>query len=281
MSASEPIPGLARNRAKETLAAGGYATGTWLQLVRSPSIVRLIAAAGFDMVFIDMEHSSFDWQTVGDMCEMARAEGITPVVRPYDRSGPVVNRVQDLGAMGLVFHDVTSRAEVDALLAIVRYPPEGHRGVSAGAAATDYRVGDGKALQAAVNAHTLLGIQIESAAGVDGLDGILRGGGVDLVEIGRNDLSTSLGVPLQARHPRVLEALDRVVSVATAHGVAVGVTAASPEDAKDLVDRGVRSLGYGIDKNVLGGAYRSMREVLGALIDAAPARDAAATGRRR
>ncbi|MBU6422887.1 MAG: hypothetical protein KGQ88_02495, partial [Chloroflexi bacterium] len=242
---SEAIVGLTRNRAKEKLASGGYATGTWLQLVRTPSVVRLIAAAGFDMVFIDMEHSSFDWQTVGDMCELARAEGIAPIVRPYDRTGPLVNRVQDLGAMGLVFHDVTSRAEVDELLRIVRYPPDGHRGVSAGGPAVDYRTGDGKTLQAAVNAHTLLAIQVESAAGVDGLDGILRGGGVDLVEIGRADLSTSLGVPLQPRHQRVLDAVDRVVSVAVKHGVAVGVTAASPEDAEDLIRRGVRSLGYG------------------------------------
>lgn len=269
MSAPEGITGLARNRAKEKLAAGGYATGTWLQFVGTPSVVRMIAAAGFDMVFIDMEHSSFDWRTVGDMCDMARAEGITPIVRPYDMSGPVVNRVQDLGAMGLVFHDVTARAQVDALLAVIHYPPSGHRGVSAGAAPTDYRVGDGRVLQAAVNAHTMLGIQIESATGLERLDEILRGGGVDLVEIGRADLSTSLGVPQQARHPRVLEAIDSVISVASRHAVAVGVTAVSPDDARDLVARGVRSLGYGADKSILGTAYRSMNDTLRALIEPA------------
>lgn len=258
--------GVRRDRLKDILSSGGCAKGTWLQFVRTPAVVRMIAAAGFDAVFIDAEHSSFDWATISDMCDLARAEGITPVVRPSELSGPMINRVQDLGAMGVIFHDITSRAQVEALLRIIHYPPSGSRGVSAGAAATDYRVGDGRELQAFVNAQTLLAIQIESTAGVEALDTILAGGGVDLVEIGRNDLSTSLGVPLQARHPLVLDALDRVVGTATQHQVAVGVTASSAEDAADLIRRGVRCVGYGIDKNVLGTAYRTMASTLASLI---------------
>lgn len=276
--ASTGPAGVRRARLKDILASGGYATGTWLQFVRTPAVVRMIAAAGFDAVFIDAEHSSFDWETIADMCELARAEGITPVVRPPEIRGPLVNRVQDLGAMGLIFHDITSRSQVETLLRTIHYPPSGVRGVSAGAAPTDYRVGPGRELQAFVNEQTLLAIQIESAAGIRELDRILTGGGVDLVEIGRNDLSTSLGVPLESRHPLVLEAVDHVVDTAARHKVAVGVTATSDEDAADLVRRGVRCIAYGIDKNVIAGAYRSMAARLSSLIGAR--RPPAEEGRR-
>jgi 2-keto-3-deoxy-L-rhamnonate aldolase RhmA len=47
------------NPLKAALAAGRAQIGTWINLVRTPSILPLLKSAGLDYARIDMEHSSF------------------------------------------------------------------------------------------------------------------------------------------------------------------------------------------------------------------------------
>jgi 2-keto-3-deoxy-L-rhamnonate aldolase RhmA len=226
----------------------------------------MVAAAGYDFVFIDAEHSSLTWEVVGDMCEMARAAGLAPIVRPYGNDGSVASRFLDIGALGLMFHDVVRRSEIEALRDAVLYAPEGHRGVTTRSSPTDYRDGNGRALQKFVNDQTMLVIQVESRLGINNIDEMLAGGGVDVVEIGRQDLSTDLGVPQEVRHPIVLEAVDEVVAACKRYGVAPGMNTSSREDIQDLIGRGIRCFSYGVDKNWLTGAYRSGMDLFHELI---------------
>ena len=55
------------NKTLEILRRGGTAYGCAIQSYRSAEIPRAFAAAGFDYVFIDMEHGGFDFETVQDM----------------------------------------------------------------------------------------------------------------------------------------------------------------------------------------------------------------------
>ena len=48
------------NTTRERLAKGEIVYGCGLQVYRAPEIPRLFAAAGFDYVFIDLEHGSFN-----------------------------------------------------------------------------------------------------------------------------------------------------------------------------------------------------------------------------
>lgn len=249
------------NHLKATLAAGGHAIGTWLVMSRSPAVVRMAAAAGFDFVFVDTEHSDYSWETVGALCDTARACDLVPVVRPYDAGSGLANRIQDLGAMGLMYHDVRCRAEVEALLTAMRYPPRGTRGLSSYGAGMDYLSGPGEALRAGADDNTMLVIQIESAEGVERIDEILTGGGVDLVEVGRGDLASSLGVPMQPRHAKVDATLAHLVERCAAHGVAVGVNCTSIEDGRDMLALGVRSLCYANDRRILQDAYARAAEL--------------------
>lgn len=258
------------NHVKARLVGGGHAFGTWVAAVRSPSVARMIAAAGFDFAFVDTEHSEFSWETVATLCDMARANDIVPIVRPYEQSGPLVNRIQDLGAMGLMFHDVTSRREVDDLLGWMRYPPLGNRGASSHGAAMDYVLGAGSDLKRHINESTMLLIQIESVSGVERIDEILAPGGVDVVEIGRGDLSTSLGVPHEVRHPLVLETVDRIVAACEEHGVAAGVNCVSIEDAEDMLHRGVRCISYSSDRRILVETYHSVMSELRRILPSQP-----------
>lgn len=255
--------GLRGNAVKTTLSNGGAAFGTWVSMVRGPGIIRMIAGAGFDFVFIDVEHSDFSFETLGVLCETARICGITPIVRPYGTDGPLANRLQDLGAMGLMFHDVTSRADVERLVSWTHYPPEGVRGGTSLIGATDY-VTDvpGAEVQRFINDNMLFIAQVESMDGVDHIDAVLAGGGVDVVEIGRGDLSTSLGFPYEIRHPRVLEAVDEVIAACHRHNVTAGVNCVSEDDVADMVARGVRCISYASDRRILSSSYVAAKSML-------------------
>ncbi|MEX0789361.1 MAG: aldolase/citrate lyase family protein, partial [Actinomycetota bacterium] len=95
--------------------------------------MRMIQAAGYDFVMIDMQHSSLSNVTVADMCEMARGVGLVPIVRPVSHAPEIGGRVLDMGAAGLMHFDVSSRQQVDEFLRWMRCTPQGTRTVSRGA----------------------------------------------------------------------------------------------------------------------------------------------------
>lgn len=262
MTADLDGPRLVPNRMKEKFAAGDSVFGVWIDSMRTPAIVRIAAAAGVDFVFIDMEHSSLSYETVGDMCEMARACGVTPVVRPFTTDIASVGRLLDIGAQGIMYHDVQRVDEVLTARDSSFYPPVGKRGHTTASTAQDFQSGPGDAIKKAVNDETLVAIQIESRRGVEELDTLLDPGIVGFIEIGRGDLSTDLGYPGETRHPETLAAVDRVIATATEHGVPVGTLCTRLDDAEDMLRRGMRSIVYPNERNQLLSIYTETMSAL-------------------
>jgi 2-dehydro-3-deoxyglucarate aldolase/4-hydroxy-2-oxoheptanedioate aldolase len=90
------------NHTRERLAKGETVLGCSIQSYRSPEIARTFAAAGFDYVFIDMEHGSFNLETVQDMITAANGAGITPIVRVAELLYSLVARLLDASAQGII-----------------------------------------------------------------------------------------------------------------------------------------------------------------------------------
>lgn len=245
---------------RDRLRAGEVVHGTWVMYVRTPSILRMIGAAGLDFAFVDMQHSSFDSETVADMCEFGRAVGVAPIVRPAASTPASVARILDWGAVGIMFSDVRGRAEIDDYVAWMRHPPRGARSVSVGGPSAHYRLTVDSAYLEDQGRQTILAVQVESAEGVAAIEEIAGHPEVDLVEIGRNDLAASFGIPGNTTHRRVWEAVQHVVDVCGRQGICVGVNARNAEDAADLRRAGVRCLSYSSDKAILGRQYRAFRE---------------------
>ena len=65
------------NKTRERLSRGETVFGCGLQCYRSAEIARTFAAAGFDYVFIDMEHTGFDLRDIQVMVLAAERYGIT------------------------------------------------------------------------------------------------------------------------------------------------------------------------------------------------------------
>ena len=103
---------LIENKVKKTLKAGGTVIGCQVAEVRSPNIALLYGTAGFDFIFIDMEHGGFDLETVGDFITASKAANIMPIVRVPALEEHFLSRPLDLGACGLMVPHIQTREQV-------------------------------------------------------------------------------------------------------------------------------------------------------------------------
>src|SRR5260221_9153020 len=75
------IRDILRNTVKEKLARGEVVASMTVRLVRTVEIARIANTAGFDTLYVDLEHSSFSLETCGQICMAALEAGGTPFVR--------------------------------------------------------------------------------------------------------------------------------------------------------------------------------------------------------
>ena len=99
---------LLRNHIKEKLSNGRPVFSMTVRLVRSVDIASIAYTAGFDSVYIDLEHSSFPLDALGQICMACNHLGVTPLVRVPGLDPSLIGRVMDIGAMGVILPGVES-----------------------------------------------------------------------------------------------------------------------------------------------------------------------------
>jgi 4-hydroxy-2-oxoheptanedioate aldolase len=228
------------NRVKRALRDGQVQIGTWINAVRTPQITQVLAAAGFDFVYIDMEHSAFSIETVGDLCTAALGAGLVPIVRPPAKEPHLLSRPLDSGAMGLLIPHVDTREEAEAVVRAIRFPPAGARGMAGQGVHTGFARIPAEANIRSTHEETLLLVQIESDRGIRDLDGILTIDGIDGAVIGRGDLAADLGVPGQIDHLEVSRRVEMLIAACRRHGRIPGLLVHDVASARTWIDRGIR-----------------------------------------
>jgi 2-keto-3-deoxy-L-rhamnonate aldolase RhmA len=238
-----PLTNILRNRLRS-----GDVLYSSIVTLSDPAAVEIAAAAGADLVGIDLEHTSLSLEHLVNHLRAARAHNIGTLVRPSSAGAVDILRVLDAGADGLLLPGIDSVESAAAALAAGRYPPLGTRGVS-GASRSDVYGAHGyaglHALTVAANEEVVLGLLIETAEAVRGIDKIVELPGIDLVQIGVNDLAASMGILDPPSHPEMGKAVDAVFAACRRKGIAIGmrVKAVSfPLTAPELRQRGVRLL---------------------------------------
>lgn len=193
----------------------------------SPLSVELIAAACYDFVVIDLEHPLLGAEQLAAMLLAARASGIAALVRvaaPHQ-----VQQALDAGAEGIVFPRVRSAQAAHDAVRLCHFAPRGERGLNA-TWHSRYGRDDLMAAIDAVCRQTLVVAMIEDLAGIEQVDAIAAVDGVDVLLEGAADLSQSLGLPWQTRHPDVRAAVARVREAARRHGKTFCALPRAPED---------------------------------------------------
>jgi 2-dehydro-3-deoxyglucarate aldolase/4-hydroxy-2-oxoheptanedioate aldolase len=146
--------------------------------------------------------------------------------------------------------NVKDAVEARAIVRAVKYAPLGERGVALGTSNTDFRAVDANQFLTWANQNTTVICQIESQTGLDNLDEIATTPGVDVLWVGHFDLSHSLGIAGQLRHPRLVEALRLVAATARRHGLAAAIQPRTLEQASEWLALGYNVISYGADIGV-------------------------------
>jgi 2-keto-3-deoxy-L-rhamnonate aldolase RhmA len=243
----ETIADILRNPVKEKLARGEVVASMTVRLVASIEIAALAKAAGFDTLYIDVEHSSLSLATTSQICIAALGIGIAPFVRVPSIGH--VGRVLDGGALGVIAPHIRSAAEARAVVRAAKFPPLGERSAAGGLPHLQYRSFPQAEANRALNDATTVMVQCESAEFLDHADEIMAVEGVDMAMIGTNDLLADWDLTGQYEHPRVREAYARVIAAAGKHGkhVGVGGLATRPQLAAEFVRMGARYVSTGTD----------------------------------
>ena len=222
--------------------------GLW-QALASPYTAEICAGAGFDWLLIDGEHAPNDVPLILNQLQAIAAYNVEPVVRPAVGDPVLIKQLLDIGARSLLVPMVESSAQAVELVRSTRYPPNGVRGVGAAIARASRWARTSAYLQNAEDEICLL-VQIESLAGLDALDHIVRVSGVDGVFIGPSDLAASLGHLGNPGHARVQEAIEHAIATIRAGGKAAGILA-SETLAPRYLALGATFVAVGTDVTVL------------------------------
>ena len=238
-----------RNSVKEKLQRGEVVASITVRLVPTVEIVRIAKTAGFDSLYIDLEHSSFSMATASQLCIMALEAGIPAFVRVPANTPEYISRVLDGGALGVIAPGVRSAAEAREVVAAAKYPPLGARGLSGGLPQLEFRSFPAAQALPALNDATTVMVQFESAAALAAREEIVAVEGVDMVMIGSNDLLADLGHPGEYEHPLLLDAYRRTIAACAKRGkhVGVGGLASRPDLVEKFVRLGARYVSTGTD----------------------------------
>jgi 2-keto-3-deoxy-L-rhamnonate aldolase RhmA len=233
-------PWFTPNRLKQALRAGKTAVGTMLIEIRQPSVMQFLANAGFDFVLIDNEHGPFTIETIADLSRAARSVGITPIVRVPELTYAAITQPLDAGAQGIMAPRITDRAEVLAVLQMMKYPPAGKRGSVMARGHMNFQSGAvGEAMEA-MNEETLLIVQVETREALDRIEDILAVSGVDVALVGPNDLSIALGKPGNLDDPPFIRAIERTVAACRRRAVVPAIHVNDLERAVAWARKGMR-----------------------------------------
>ncbi len=237
------------NKVKEKLKKGEVAYGQMVLELFSAGVGPMLSAAGMEFVLYDMEHGRCDISMVAQMIALSRTTDIVPMVRVPDLNSAPLSRVLDLGARGVMVPRVETRAQMEDIVALLKYAPEGRRGVALGIAHDLYRAG-GPSSFAESNADIMVIALLETVKAFENLDAIVSVPGLDVAWMGHYDLTVSMGIPAQFDHPRFLAAMDDLVATCKRHNVAPGFLPATPADTIHWIKKGFRMISLGSDIGV-------------------------------
>ncbi|KAK6226071.1 HpcH/HpaI aldolase [Colletotrichum tabaci] len=216
---------IAPNNLLSLASQGKICTAFGIKIIAGGEIVQIAKAAGYDSLFIDLEHTTLTIRDAGQLCITANSAGITPFVRvPHECGLGFMQKVLDAGAMGIIVPHIHTVDDARRVINVSKYPPLGHRSISAGFSHFEYAPLQPSVIQAELNAAgSTVFIMIETADALSNVDEIAALPGCDVLLVGSNDLASEIGTLPDWDHPEFIEALRKVGAAASRHGKQMGI----------------------------------------------------------
>jgi 2-keto-3-deoxy-L-rhamnonate aldolase RhmA len=214
------------------LSSGECVDAVWLSL-GSVALCEIAARSEPGVVVIDMQHGLWERATLEAAIGIAAI--YAPVmVRVADHSAAAISQALDAGAEGILAPLIETAQQAAAIGSAARFPPAGNRSGGGIRPLHDFPryVDDARR-------STVVGVMIETRAGLEQADAIAADPNVDLVFIGTGDLALALGEFPKAglAHARACAA---ILSACEARGLVCGAFTGSIEAARQMRDKGYR-----------------------------------------
>ena len=228
------------NPVRSRLARGEVSLGMSLRQPRATSIAEVAKRAGFDFLFLDLEHGSVSPETAAEVSFAALQAGIASFVRIPENEHWIGTQVLNGGATGLVAPHVETQTAAEEVVAHHKFPPVGERSFPGPMAHFVWGRVPRQEATATVNAATMIVAQIESPEAVANADEIAGVDGIDVLMVGVGDLGQSLDASGPGA-PEIADAVRTVSRAAEAHGKWAGFGGvANPDLVADYVGLGAR-----------------------------------------
>ena len=250
-----------KNRVKEMLKAGQATVWVFVG-IGHPEVAEIMANVGFDWIVFDMEHGPLNTETVQSMIQAMSGTDTVPFVRVAWNDPVLIKRALDVGAYGLVIPWVNTRDEAAKAVRACKYPTAGIRGVGP-RRASKYGL-ETKDYLAMADEEIMVTVQIEYIDAVNNIDEILSADGIDAFFIGPWDLSASMGFlrELPKRHPKVVEAINKVLEAGKRTGVPAGIFAGNVESTNDYIAQGFQFVALVDDVSYLLRAKEDLEKIV-------------------
>jgi 2-keto-3-deoxy-L-rhamnonate aldolase RhmA len=252
-----------QNVMKSLMKSGKVVASFNVNRWRHVDVAEIAKGAGFEWLFLDLEHSVLSEEMAAQMCVTALAAGVTPIARVGMDQHYQAARLLDAGAQGIVFPHVDTVEQAAAAVRATKYPPLGTRSLTAPLAQAEFKRSVDPQSLAALNAETLTIVMIETRTAVANAGAIAAVEGVDGLMIGTSDLSADYGISGDPGHPDILAAYGEVAAAARAANRFFGMGGVY---SKDLITRylkfGVQFLLGGADVSFVMEGARTRRDMI-------------------
>ncbi len=203
------------NTAKQKLAAGKQIVGVTISSP-DPNMYCALANAGYDFLWIEMQHSPLTYGDVARMIWACRGSQAMPFIRVPDATESDIQKATDIGALGIIVPTVDTVEKAEAAVKWSKYPPMGRRSQGMG----QYPALYGADYHQSINDNMMVVIMIETPIGVDNAEKIASVPGIDVIFAASTDLGNFSG--LKQGDPGYETMVKRIHDVTLQHKIALG-----------------------------------------------------------
>jgi 4-hydroxy-2-oxoheptanedioate aldolase len=219
-----------------------------------PAFIAHAADAGFDGIWLDLEHRPFDPREVQALMAYFHLYDIDCLLRPATREKAQLYRYLEDGATGLMIPHVTDVETARDLVQKVKFPPLGDRGIEGRSFESNFGL-DIPVSREPLAAHglreTFLAVQIETPGALAQAEAIAAVPGVDALYIGPADLRLRMNLLPPAEQVSLRGAMEQVAAASAKHGKAWGSLAGAASELREQRELGAQIMVWGLETRLL------------------------------
>jgi len=231
---------------KEKVDRGEIVLGSHI-FCGAPMLTEAMATVGFDVLWIDMEHTAIGVNEVLLNLIAAKAGGASAFVRIQWNDPITAKPIMDMGPDGIIFPNIRTPDDVRKVVESCEYPTKGIRGYGPLRALKYGKISQMDYVSKYYQDMWRI-IQLEHIDAIKHLDEILAIDGIDAYIFGPNDLAASVGLIGQTTHPKLEAIYDETAEKLRKAGKRFGISMNyRPEIVSKWIKRGANIVFCGND----------------------------------